>query len=328
VFCARGPQGEAVAVELYKQIAANKRRSVGLFLVVLLLFAGTGYAFGVLVVPGYALPSLVIALLLAFVMGWTAYWRSDQIALAMSGARETTPDEYPQVHNLVEALSIAAGLPKPRVFLIEDPAPNAFATGRDPSHGTVAVTTGLLERLNRDELEGVLAHEICHIRNYDILVGSVVAVLVGSVVLLSDWAVRSMWLRGAGVGGRRGRGSGRNNGGGSILPLIAFFFLLLAPIAAQLMRFAVSRQREQLADASAVDLTRYPAGLRSALEILAADSTVVRNRSRATAHMWIESPLDMAKGQKGTGLNRLFMTHPPIEKRIEVLWKIEGRPLP
>jgi heat shock protein HtpX len=213
---------------------------------------------------------------------------------------------------------LAAGIPKPRVYVVDDTAPNAFATGRNAEHAAVAVTTGLLAKMNRDELEGVIAHELSHIQNKDTLVMTLAVTLVGVIVLLADWLLRAMWW-GAGDGNRRG-------GLGAPIAIIGFVLLLLAPLIAQLLQFAISRRREFLADADAVMLTRYPPGLLSALRKLQEDQTVVRTASRATAHLWIESPIarQAARGRRGASksgawLNRLFDTHPPLEARIEAL---------
>jgi len=261
---------------------------------------------------------LVIALVVAGGSAFAGYWKSDSIALAMSHARPADPQQYARLHNLVEGLCIAAGLPKPRVYVIDDPAPNAFATGRDPRHAAVAVTTGLMERLNRVELEGVLAHELSHIKNYDILVSTLAVTMVGVVALLADFALRFMWW-----GGPRHRDDHRGGGGGgpaAIFALLGFALLIFAPLAARLMQYAVSRRRESLADVSGVAMTRYPPGLISALEKLKQDTTVVHSSSRATAHLWIESPLARTPEEgRLSRLNRLFDTHPPLEERIQAL---------
>ncbi len=267
---------------------------------------------------GFGVAGLVIALVVAGGSAFAGYWKSDSIALAMSHARPADPQQYARLHNLVEGLCIAAGLPKPRVYVIDDPAPNAFATGRDPRHAAVAVTTGLMERLNRVELEGVLAHELSHIKNYDILVSTLAVTMVGVVALLADFALRFMWW-----GGPRHRDDHRGGGGGgpaAIFALLGFALLIFAPLAARLMQYAVSRRRESLADVSGVAMTRYPPGLISALEKLKQDTTVVHSSSRATAHLWIESPLARTPEEgRLSRLNRLFDTHPPLEERIQAL---------
>lgn len=266
---------------------------------------------------GFGIAGFVIALIVVLFTTSVAYWESDKIALSMSHARPADPHEHARLHNLVEGLCIAAGLPKPRIYVIEDDAPNAFATGRNPRHAAVAVTTGLMEKLNRIELEGVLAHELSHIKNYDILVSTLAVTLVGVVVLMSDFALRFLWW--GGPRHRNDRG-GHRGGGAAIFALLGFALLILAPLAARLMQFAVSRRRESLADVSGVAMTRYPPGLIAALEKLKEDTTVVHSSSRATAHLWIESPL-AANAQEGklSRLNRLFNTHPPLDERIEAL---------
>ena len=280
-----------------------------------LLVAALVWAVNVLL--GFGIAGLIIAFAVAGASSLFAYWKSDAVALRMSRARPADPVEYARLHNLVEGLCIAAGLPKPRVYVIDDPAPNAFATGRDPRHAAIAVTTGLLEKMNRVELEGVLAHELSHVKNYDILVSTLAVTMVGVIVLLSDWTLRFLWW-----GGGRRRGNRDSGGGGpaAALAIVGFVLLLLSPLIAQLMQFAVSRRREALADVSGVALTRYPPGLISALEKLREDTTVVHSSSRATAHLWIESPLarDPSEGRLSR-LNRLFDTHPPLEERIAAL---------
>lgn len=291
---------------MYEQIAHNRRASFLLVFAFIGIIVAVAFAFDALL--GFGAVGLVVALAIALVGSILAYFNSDKVALAMSRARLADPVEYARYHNLVEGLCIAAGLPKPRLYVVDDPAPNAFATGRDPAHAALAVTTGLLQIMNRVELEGVLAHELSHVKNYDILVSTIAVTMVGTVALLSDFALRALWWG----GGRR-----RNNSGAPIA-LIGLVLLIFAPIVARLMQFAVSRRREALADASGVQMTRYPPGLISALEKLQGDSAVVRTGSRATAHLWIESPLDRHHGN-GAWLNRLFDTHPPLEERIATL---------
>jgi heat shock protein HtpX len=257
---------------------------------------------------------VVIAIVVAFGMAFFSYFYSDRVALAASRAKPADGPEYRRYHNLVEGLCIAAGLPKPRLYVVEDAAPNAFATGRNPKHAALAVTTGLLETMNRVELEGVIAHELAHIKNYDMLVGTIAVTAVGAIALLADIGLRFMWF-----GGRRDNNNSNAGPLGLILVVLAFALLILAPFIAQLMHFAVSRKRELLADASGVQLTRYPPGLISALEKLQADKAVVRNATRATAQLWIESPLDRDQQHKRTRLNRAFDTHPPLEERIKIL---------
>ena len=269
------------------------------------------------VLLGFGLVGLVVAFVAVGIGSFIAYWKSDAVALAMSHARPADPHTYARLHNLVEGLCIAAGLPKPRVYVIKDSSPNAFATGRNPRHAAIAVTTGLMEKLNRVELEGVLAHELSHIKNYDILVSTLAVVFVGVIALLADFSLRFLWW-----GGPRESDYDSDSGPGLgiVLAAVGFALLLLAPLVAQLMRFSVSRRREALADVSGVALTRYPPGLIGALEKLQTDSTVVHTGSRATAHLWIESPLARTREEgRLAWLNRLFETHPPIAERIQAL---------
>lgn len=266
---------------------------------------------------GYGPVGLGVALVLAGVGAFASWWKSDAVVLAMSHARPADPVAHARLLNIVEGLCIASGLPQPRVYVIDDPAPNAFATGRNPRHAAIAVTTGLLEKMNRIELEGVVAHELSHIKNYDILVSTLAVTLVGAVALLADWALRFWWW-----GGPRHRDDERGGGGGAsgLVAVLGLVLLALAPLAATLMQLAVSRRRESLADLSGVSMTRYPPGLISALEKLRDDTTVVHSASRATAHLWIEQPTarDPSEGRL-SWLNRLFDTHPPLEERIAAL---------
>ena len=298
---------------MFDLIRANKRRSVALIAVFVLVLCLVGAAFGLLI--GNGLIGTIIALVLSAGIAFASYWKADAIALAVSRAKPADPETYKRLHNLVEGLCIASGLPKPRVYIVDDPAPNAFATGRDPRHAAIAVTTGLLEKLNRVELEGVLAHELSHIRNYDILVSTLAVTLVGAVALLADIAIRMMWWNGGRV-----RRDGDRNDGGNPLALIGFALLIFAPLLARLMQAAISRRRETLADVSACQMTRYPPGLISALEKLKDDTTVVHAASTATAHLWIEQPMS-GVGDRGKfgSFNNLFDTHPPLEERIAAL---------
>lgn len=295
---------------MYEQIGQNKRRTVALIFFFVVLVAAVVLAVNFLLGGGPW--GFLIAFAIAGTMAFMGYWKSDAVALAMSRAKPADPHEYARLHNLVEGLCIAAGLPKPRVYIVEDAAPNAFATGRNPKHSAIAVTTGLLGMMNRVELEGVVAHELSHIKNYDILVNTLAVTMVGIITLLADFAIRFMWW-----GGGRSRNDDRGGGPFAALAIVGILLMILAPFLAQLMQFAVSRNREELADVSGAGLTRYPPGLISALEKLKADHTVTHSASRATAHMWIESPLarDQSEG-KMSRLNRLFDTHPPLDERI------------
>ena len=294
-------------------ITANKRRSLLLIAAFVLLTVIVGLLVGLLVGKGLLLT--LIALGVAGAMAAASYWKADAIALAVSRAVPADPVEYRRLHNLVEGLCVASGIPKPRVYVVHDPAPNAFATGRNPKHAALAVTTGLLERMNRVELEGVVAHELSHIRNYDILVSTLAVTLVGAVALVSELAIRMMWWN----GGRVRRTGDRDNTGNPVA-VVGFAMLAIAPLFARMMQAAVSRRRETLADVSACHMTRYPPGLLAALEKLRDDTTVTHSATSATAHLWIEQPLS---GVGDTGrlgwLHRMYSTHPPIEERIALL---------
>ena len=298
---------------MYELIASNKRRSILLVGAFILVVSLVGAAFGI--VFGYGWQSTVIALVFSGALAFASYWKADTVALAVSRAHPADPAEYRRLYNLVEGLTIASGLPMPRIYIVEDLAPNAFATGRNPRHAAIAVTTGLLEKMNRVELEGVLAHELSHIKNYDILVSTIAVTLVGAVVLLSDIALRTMFWNGGRV-----RRDGDRNDGNNPLAIFGIIFIFLAPLLGKAMQAAISRRREALADASAVQMTRYPPGLISALEKLLADTTVTHSASKATAHLWIEQPMS-GVGDRGKfgSFNNLFDTHPPLEERIAAL---------
>jgi heat shock protein HtpX len=300
---------------LYDQVASNKRRSALLIAAFVGLVVLAALAFNALI--GYGVGGVIVALVVAAAIAFASYWKSDAVALAMSHARPADETDYARLHNVVEGLCIAAGLPKPRVYVIDDDAPNAFATGRDPKHAAVAVTTGLLEKMNRIELEAVLAHELSHVKNYDILVSTIAVTLVGVIALLSDWALRFLWW-----GGPRHRDdrTGGSAGPQAIVAILGFVLLLVTPLIAKLMQLAVSRRRESLADFSGVSMTRYPPGLISALEKLRDDRTVVHSASKATAHLWIEQPTAQTPEEgRHSRWNRLFDTHPPLEERIAAL---------
>jgi heat shock protein HtpX len=252
---------------------------------------------------------LYFAVAFSVISSFISYWWSDKIVLAMSNAKEVKFEDNKELYRLVENLCITAGLPIPKIYIINDSAPNAFATGRDPKHAVIAVTTGLLNKLDRSELEGVIAHELSHIGNRDILLATVVTVLVGVIVLLADWFRRwTFW------GGGRRKSEGK---GGQILMIIAIILSILAPIFAYLMQFALSRKREFLADADGALLTRYPEGLARALEKISSDSNRLSVANRATAHMYIVSPLKEEPSKRKKGFfAKAFLTHPPVEERI------------
>jgi heat shock protein HtpX len=251
-----------------------------------------------------------IAVGIALVGVWGSYYGSDKLVITMTGAKLIQREDAPELFNLIEEVVIASGLPMPKVAIVEDTAPNAFATGRNPEHALIAFTTRILEVMDRDELQGVIAHEMSHVANRDTLVSAVAATTAGAIAILSDFLTRMMFFG----GGRDRRDSNQN----PVALIVSLAVLILAPIAAVLLKSAISRKRESLADATAVQFTRNPAGLRKALEVLASDTTVVRQKSNAVAHIWIESPLD------GKSVSKLFSTHPPIEERIATLRAMES----
>lgn len=290
---------------MYEHISANKIKSGLLVVLFVGIIGGLGYVFSEATGAGYVLPMAVI---FAVVSSIGSYYYSDRIVLAMSKARPATREEHAFLINSVEGLALAAGIPVPRIYVIDDTAPNAFATGRDPRHAVICVTTGLMRKLNRVELEAVIGHEMAHIKDYDIRFMALVAILAGTVVLIADWLLRSMWWG----GGRRRRG---REGGNPIVLVIAVLAAILAPIVATIIQLAVSRSREYLADAEGSLLTRYPDGLASALEKIAADPEPLEAANKATAHLYIYNPLRDHRGL----LNNLFSTHPPIEERVRRL---------
>jgi len=289
---------------LYTQIDSNIRRTWLLFFLFLIIIIGLGW-FLSYYFKDQAI--LFIAVFISIFMSFISYWYSDKIVLATAGAKPITHEQAPELYHLVENLCITAGLPLPKIYIINDPSPNAFATGRDAKHAVLAVTSGLLQVLNKTELEGVISHELSHIGNRDILLSTVAVVLVGAITLIAN-----IFMRGRFFGGRRNDSEG---GGqfGAILMLVGLVFIILSPIFAQLLQLAISRKREYLADASGALLTRYPEGLASALEKISQNPTPLRHVNQATAHLYIINPL------KGRKVSALFSTHPPIEERIKRL---------
>ncbi|HEY4488840.1 MAG TPA: zinc metalloprotease HtpX [Candidatus Paceibacterota bacterium] len=288
---------------LYTQQGKNIRRTWLLMTTFLVLIIAIGYFVAwYLENPGI----LYIAVAFSLFMNVTAYWFSDKVALSATGAKEADPAQYLELHRIVENLAITAGLPKPRVYIIQDPAPNAFAAGRNKEHAVVAVTTGLLERLERTELEGVLAHELAHIGNRDILVMTVAVVLAGCIAILADIFLRMSFF-----------GGGNRENKNPLIMIIGLVAIVLAPIAAQLIQLAVSRRREFLADASGALLTRYPEGLASALQKISSYAAPMQKANHATAHLFISNPF--GAHDAGKFIARIFSTHPPVEERIAAL---------
>ena len=292
--------------------AANQRKTFEL------LF-GMGLLVGVVVYAAFTyfgktgVGIVPIAVGFALISVWGSYWASDTIVLTMTGAKEIQESDNPKLFDLIQEVCIASGLKMPKVAIVEDTAPNAFATGRNPDKALIAFTTGILDVMDREELQGVIAHELSHVANRDTLVSAVAATTAGAIAILSDFLTRMMWFGG-------GRRDERDSNQNPLALVFSLVILILAPLAAMLLRSAISRRREALADATAVAFTRNPAGLRRALEVLAADNTVVQQRSTAVAHIWIESPLD------GGSVSKLFSTHPPIAERIATLRKMEANP--
>lgn len=290
---------------IYTHKDSNVRKTYALFTVFFIVVIGIGWIFSQI----YGNPSILFfAVIFSIFMSFVSYWFSDSIVLAMAHAHQIEEKDNPELYRIVENLSITAGLPMPRVYIVEDASPNAFATGRNETHAVVAVTTGLLRRLNKAELEGVIAHELSHIGNRDMLLSTVVVVLVGFISLLSDFFLRSTLFH---------RRDNENQGGG-VLFLIGIALAILAPISATLMQLAISRKREFLADASAALLTRYPEGLASALEKISHDPTPLEAVNNTTAHLWFDDPYDKP-GEEISWFQKLFMTHPPVGERIKAL---------
>lgn len=305
----------------YDRIAENRRNSFVLAAIVVVLLGALGLFIGWAVFgdPAAAIPSMVVALVVGAAAALFSYYSGDKLVLRVSGAREVDETIAPQLINVVREMSIAANVPMPKVYLIDDTAPNAFATGRDPEHASVAITTGLLQKLDREELQGVMAHELSHVRNFDIRFSLMVGVLVGSIAMLADFFLRATFWGGVGRGRRTDRGGG---GGQAIVFFIAIALAILAPIAARFVQMAVSRQREFLADASGVELTRNPYGLQRALAKIAVDPEPLEVANRATQHLYFENPIKKAAGG---GTRALFSTHPPTLDRINRLRELGGQ---
>lgn len=293
---------------IYSQISSNKVKTFLMMGVFILLFLGVSIVLGRAL--GYGMSFVGLMLIISGVMSFVSYYYSDKIVLSMSGAHEAKRDQHRNLFNSVENLSIASGLPRPKVYVINDPAPNAFATGRDPKHAVVAATTGLLDILSEAELEGVIGHELSHVKNYDTRLMGVVSILAGSIAILADFFLRSLFW-----GGDR-----ESKNSGALFLVLGIVAAILAPIAAMLIQFAVSRRREFLADADGALLTRHPEALARALEKIALDRHQLKTASNATAHLYIENPFKTDSSKKGKSfLMNLFSTHPPAEERIKIL---------
>jgi len=288
--------------------AANRRKTFGLLIGMGILMWCVVYA-SLTYFGGSTAGIVPIAVGIALISVWGSYYGSDKLVLTMTGAKLIQESDNPKLFGLIHEVIIASGMPMPKVAIVVDSAPNAFATGRNPEHALIAFTTGILDAMDRDQLQGVIAHEMAHVANRDTLVSAVAATTAGAIAIVSDMLTRMMFF-----GGRRDS----NSNGNPIALIISLIVLILAPLAAIMLKSAISRKRESLADATAVSFTRNPAGLRSALEVLASDSTVVQQRSTAVAHIWIESPLD------SKSVSKLFSTHPPIQERIAVLKSMES----
>ncbi len=306
----------------YDQISANKRNSFLLAVVVVLILGVLGFAIGYAIVGGPEGGVLVTALALAVgaVTAVGTYFSGDKFVLAVSGAREVDETSAPQLMNVVREMAIAANVPMPKVYVIDDTAPNAFATGRDPQHSSVAITTGLLEKLDREELQGVLAHEMSHVRNFDIRFSLIVGVMVGAIAILADFFLRfTFW---SGVSGRRSNRDSGGNGIQAVVFIVAIVLAILAPIISRFIQLAVNRQREYLADASAVELTRNPYGLERALAKIGSDQEVLEVANRGTQHMYFTNPIKKFEERS----SNLMSTHPAILDRINRLRELTGEP--
>lgn len=297
---------------MYSQIDSNKRKSILLIIFFIIVVVALGWFFGELL--GYGYNGLIIALFISWAMALFSYYKGDKVALLTAKAREIKMEDNPYVWRLIENLCITAGIPMPKVYIIPDSGLNAFATGRDPEHASVALTAGIIQALEKSELEGVIAHELSHIKNYDIRIMTLVIILVGTIALLADFFMRSQFF---GIGGRK---RDNDNGGlGMILLVVGIILAILTPLIAQLIQLSISRKREFLADASGALLTRYPQGLENAL-LKISQSPQLKNANNATAHLYIANPFSGSK----KFMAKMFSTHPPIEERIAALKKMES----
>jgi heat shock protein HtpX len=312
----------ATRSSFYDQIAANKRNSFLMAALVVALLALLGFAIGYAVSgsPSGGVVAIGLALVVGSISGIATYFSGDKLVLAVSGAREVDEAAAPQLLNVVREMAIAANVPMPKVYIIDDTAPNAFATGRDPAHASVAITTGLLEKLDREELQGVIGHELSHVRNLDIRFSLIVGVMVGAIAILADFFLRfTFW---GGLGGRRSNRDSGGNGAAAIIAILAIVLAILAPIISRFIQLAVNRQREYLADASSIELTRNPYGLERALAKIGSDQEVLEVANRGTQHMYFTNPIKKFEARS----SGLMDTHPPILDRINRLRELTGEP--
>jgi heat shock protein HtpX len=295
---------------IYQNISSNKRDTVFVVMFFMLVISFIGWFIGQYYYEDGGFFMFGVALIFSGISGFFSYYNSDKIVLGISGAKKVEYNDAPEIHNLVDNMSIASGIPKPQVYIINDSSMNAFATGRDPKHGVICLTTGIIQRLEKRELEGVIAHEMSHIGNYDTRLMSVVSILVGGISLLADWFTRGAFYK----TGRRSSNENKNSSG--IVFMLGILFLMISPIIATLIKLAVSRKREYLADSTAALITRYPAGLAKALRKISQDREILEAANSATAHLYISDPV---RGNLKNTISSFFSTHPPIEERIRRL---------
>ena len=301
---------------MFQATRTNKAKTTMIVVGVFLFFAAIIYAISFFFFD-LGIFAAIIAIAISFLVSFAAFWNSDKIVLSLHKARPATPEQDAKLNNILEGLCLAAGVPKPRLYVIQDPALNAFATGRSPKKGVICVTTGLLNNLDYYQLEGVVAHELAHIRNYDTLLQTVAGIVIGSAIIAADIAARTMLWGGR---GSRSRSSSNSGKGGLIIVAVGLLFMILAPLAGQLLKMALSRNREFLADATAIEFTRNPEGLAGALEVLGNSTLSMRNSNNATEGMYIVTPCAELRGsKKGSKKKNLFSTHPPIPARVEAL---------
>lgn len=294
---------------IYQNISSNKRDTVLVMALFILIVSALSWFIGEYFSEAGGVSILGIALIISGVSGFISYYNSDKMVLAVSGAKEVKYEEAPEVHNLVDNVEIASGIPKPRIYIINDSSMNAFATGRDPKHGVICLTTGIIQRLEKRELEGVIAHEMSHIGNFDTRLMSIVSILVGSLSLIADWFTRGAFFR-------RGKRSSNENSLSGIIFILGIVLLLISPLIATLIKLAISRKREYLADSTAALITRYPAGLAGALKKISQDKDILEAANSATAHLYISDPV---RGSVKNSISNFFDTHPPIFERIRRL---------